>query len=87
MTAKSSSETFIFGVGVTPQIITEGIYSLSKENAPVFYDDIFIITTKTAKDILSEKLIAAGVFQEMCDDIGGKYDGGFYRFVHKRKNV
>ncbi|MHB1661185.1 MAG: CRISPR-associated ring nuclease Csm6 [bacterium] len=75
MNGKSNKEIFIFGIGVTPQIITEGIYSLSKENPPVFFDDIFIITTKTGKDIITEKLIGGGAFKDMCSDIGGKYRG------------
>jgi CRISPR-associated protein Csx14 len=73
MNAKSNREIFIFCIGVTPQIITEGVYSLSKENPPVFFDDIFIITTKIGKEILCKKLIIEGVFNEMCSDIGEKY--------------
>ena len=75
MNVKLNRETFIFGIGVTPQIVTEGIYSLSKENPPVFFDDIFIITTKTGKDILVKNLIGNAVFKEICSDIGGKYSG------------
>lgn len=73
MNTKPNRETFIFGIGVTPQIITEGIYSLSKENPPIFFDDIFIITTKMGKDILVKNLIGNAIFKEMCSDIGGKY--------------
>ncbi|MFW0885054.1 CRISPR-associated ring nuclease Csm6 [Candidatus Acidulodesulfobacterium sp. H_13] len=72
MNNKSSKEIFIFGVGVTPQIVTEGIYSLSKKDPPVFYDEIFIITTKVGKNILTEKLIKNNIFREMCMDIGGR---------------
>ncbi|HEC25168.1 MAG TPA: TIGR02584 family CRISPR-associated protein, partial [bacterium] len=36
---------------------------------PVYYDEIFIITTKIGKNILTEKLINSNVFKEMCTDI------------------
>ena len=75
MNLKSSREVFIFGIGITPQIITEGVYSLANAGSPVFFDDILIITTKTGKDIIIEKLIKEPHFRELCEDIGGKYAG------------
>lgn len=75
MSAKSSREIFIFGIGVTPQIITEGVYSLANADPPVFFDEILIITTKTGKDIIVEKLIKEPHFRELCESIGGKYAG------------
>lgn len=70
-----NKEIFLFGIGVTPQIITEGVYSMAKAKRAVFFDDIYIITTKTGKDIIAEKLLKEGHFKEMCSDIGRKYSG------------
>ncbi len=69
MNSKPTKEILIFAVGVTPQIVTEGIYALSQENPPIYYDEIFIITTKVGRNILTDKLIDSNVFKEMCADM------------------
>lgn len=68
MTKTRFKEVFVFVVGMTPQIVTETIYALSRLNPPVIADEISIITTSTGKDVIQKSILKNGVLDELARD-------------------
>ncbi len=66
-------EVLIFGAGTTPQIITETIYALIKQDPPVYPDEIYIIITAHGKAIIEKNLIEAGRFNDFCKEFNLPY--------------
>jgi len=61
-------EILIFVAGTTPQIVTETLYALLHDDAPVYPDEIHIITTSYGKQLMEKNLIASGRFREFCEE-------------------
>lgn len=54
--------------GATPQIITETIYALAQKNPPVYINELFIITTKKGRKIITETLIKKGILNSLIKE-------------------
>ncbi len=54
--------------GVTPQIITETIYALSRNIPPVFVKELYIITTSYGKQSLTDSLIKHGILKQLIKE-------------------
>lgn len=54
--------------GVTPQIVTETIYALSRNIPPVFVKELYIITTSYGKQLLTDTLIKQGILKRLIDE-------------------
>lgn len=54
--------------GVTPQIITETIYALSKSIPPVFARKVYIITTAYGKQLITDILIKQGILKRLIGE-------------------
>jgi CRISPR-associated protein Csx14 len=68
MSHQKYNEIFIFVSGSTPQIITETIFALSRQEPPVHPDEVYIITTAHGKKAVNETLLGAGILKQMCTE-------------------
>lgn len=59
---KKFKDVFIFVIGSTPQIITETLWALLRENPPIIPDEILVITTTEGKKQIIESLFIKGIF-------------------------
>jgi CRISPR-associated protein (TIGR02584 family) len=63
-------EIFVFVAGITPQVVTETIYTLAQRKPPVYPDELFIITTAIGKQHIQDTLIKKGVLKELAAEYG-----------------
>lgn len=54
--------------GVTPQIVTETIYALSRNIPPVFVKELYIITTSYGKQLIVDTLIKQGILKRLTNE-------------------
>lgn len=64
----SFREILVLIVGSTPQVVTETIYALSRQNPPIHPDEIHIITTAPGRRRIEQTLIAGGVLARLCSE-------------------
>ncbi|MCS7214783.1 MAG: CRISPR-associated ring nuclease Csm6, partial [Thermodesulfovibrio sp.] len=55
-------------IGITPQIITETLYALYKNNPPVLIDELFIITTSKGAECIKETIIKENILEQFTKD-------------------
>lgn len=64
----SFREILVLIVGSTPQVVTETIYALSRQNPPIHPDEIHIITTAPGRRRIEQTLIAGGILARLCSE-------------------
>lgn len=55
-------------IGMTPQIITETIYALSRKKPQVFIDELFVITTSKGAEYVKETIIKRKILKDLTED-------------------
>lgn len=53
--------------GASPQVLTETVYALHMQGKPI-PEEVFVITTKTSKQMLVEGLFDKGEWQKLLDE-------------------
>ncbi len=54
--------------GATPQVITETIYALATKTAPVFINELYIITTAYGRDVIKKRLLDDGILLNLLKE-------------------
>ena len=70
MARKRFREVFIFIAGTTPQVITETICVLCRDEVPVCPEELYIITTAAGRKRIKETLCGEGILNRLAAECG-----------------